>query len=154
MRLNLAIFSYSLCSFSVNNDHNIVEQPTILSGKRKATDDKNHTGTTTIDFSAGAGEKHDNDHDEVDSDIDSSSSESQVLISQMQQDESGGKQVDPRFKRRKTAKFKKHPDAPKRFRRCVERPVEVGTKSGQQSGGVETTAGIKDWNDLHFACSG
>ena len=72
-----------------------------------------------MDSKAGCYEKSDNDGDLDSDDIASTSSGSQVLISHEQQDESGEKQEDSRFKRRKTAKFKKHPDAPKRFRRCV-----------------------------------
>lgn len=63
------------------------------------------------------------DEDENDDDDDDDTSKSsceQVLSCQEHQNGNDAKQLDNRVKRRKTAKFKKHPDAPKRFRRCVQ----------------------------------
>lgn len=112
------------------------------SGKRKATDDRDHTRTAKIDSREGAGENiDDNDHD-LDSDVDTTSSGSQVLISQVQR-ASAEKQEDSRFKRRKTAKFKKHPDAPKRFRSAFiifsqHRHKQLRAKLNAEGGEIDT----------------
>lgn len=95
-----------------------------------------------IDSRTGTGETSDNEND-VDSDLGSTSSGSLVPSSKEQHNESVEKEEDSRFKRRKTAKFKKHPDAPKRFRSAFiifsqHRHKQLRAKLNAEGGEVDT----------------